>query len=88
MTAAAEHTVQARPAAPPVSLNPYIGCLGVFLGAATTTLNGKLLSAGLPDLRGALGYSFDGVLSGSSLAGNMTIPNNASTFQANFTRSP
>ena len=60
MTATAEHTEQARAASPPLSLNPYIGCLGVFLGAATTTLNGKLLSAGLSDLRGALDYSFDG----------------------------
>jgi MFS transporter, DHA2 family, multidrug resistance protein len=59
MTAPAERTEQARPASPPLSLNPYIGCLGVFLGAATTTLNGKLLSTGLPDLRGTLGYSFD-----------------------------
>jgi len=37
-----------------VSTNPYIGILGVFLGAATSTLNGKLLSTGLADLRGAL----------------------------------
>ena len=40
-------------------LNPYIGVLGVFLGAATSTLNAKLLSTGLADLRGALGYGFD-----------------------------
>ena len=59
MTATAEHTEKAG-AASPLSLNPYIGCLGVFLGAATSQLNGKLLSAGLPDLRGTLGYSFDG----------------------------
>ncbi len=31
----------------------------MFLGAATSTLNGKLISTGLPDLRGALGYGFD-----------------------------
>jgi DHA2 family multidrug resistance protein len=31
----------------------------VFLGAMTTTLNGRLLSVGLPDLRGALGAGFD-----------------------------
>lgn len=34
------------------------------------------------------GYSFAGVIVGSSLAGSMTIPNNASSFQASFTRSP
>src|SRR5215472_11689105 len=60
MTATAEHTDTAAPATPTVSLNPYIGILGVFLGAATSQLNGKLLGAGLPDLRGTLGYSFDG----------------------------
>jgi DHA2 family multidrug resistance protein len=62
MTAVAEHTRPAPPVspAPPISLNPYIGILGVFLGAATSQLNGKLLTAGLADLRGTLGYSFDG----------------------------
>jgi DHA2 family multidrug resistance protein len=62
MTATAEHTQAAPPAAapPPAARNPYIGVLGVFLGAATSQLNGKLLTAGLPDLRGTLGYSFDG----------------------------
>jgi DHA2 family multidrug resistance protein len=41
-------------------VNPYIGIVGVFLGVATSQLVGKLMSAGLPDLRGTLGYSFDG----------------------------
>jgi DHA2 family multidrug resistance protein len=45
--------------APPLPVHPYIGILGVFLGAATSTLNGRLLSVGLPDLRGALGFGFD-----------------------------
>ncbi len=45
--------------APPLTVHPYIGVLGVFLGAATSTLNGRLLSVGLPDLRGALGFGFD-----------------------------
>ena len=31
----------------------------MFLGAATATLNGRLVSVGLPDLRGALGFGFD-----------------------------
>ncbi|HTU48473.1 MAG TPA: MFS transporter [Bryobacteraceae bacterium] len=39
--------------------NPYIGILGVFLGAGAATLNSRLLSIGLPDLRGALGFGFD-----------------------------
>jgi DHA2 family multidrug resistance protein len=39
--------------------NPYLGILGVFLGAGVATLNARLISVGLPDLRGALGLSFD-----------------------------
>jgi MFS transporter, DHA2 family, multidrug resistance protein len=39
--------------------NPYIGIAGVFLGAGLATLNGRLLSIGLADLRGALGLGFD-----------------------------
>ena len=39
--------------------NPYLGILGVFLGAGIATLNARLVSVGLPDLRGALGLSFD-----------------------------
>src|SRR5215471_18209851 len=39
--------------------NPYIGILGVFLGAGLATLNSRLLSIGLADLRGALGFGFD-----------------------------
>lgn len=42
-----------------VKPNPYIGTLGVFLGAGITTLFGRLLSTGLPDLRGALGFGLD-----------------------------
>jgi MFS transporter, DHA2 family, multidrug resistance protein len=41
------------------SVRPYIGILGVFLGAALATLNGRLLSVGLADLRGARGFGFD-----------------------------
>src|ERR1051326_2262913 len=60
MTATAEHTETRDAPSAAVSTNPYIGILGVFLGAATSTLNGKLLSTGLADLRGTLGYGFDG----------------------------
>jgi MFS transporter, DHA2 family, multidrug resistance protein len=42
-----------------VSTNPYVGILGVFLGASIATMNSRLLSIGLADLRGALGLSFD-----------------------------
>jgi DHA2 family multidrug resistance protein len=36
-----------------------VGILGVFLGAGVATLNSRLISVGLPDLRGALGLGFD-----------------------------
>ena len=39
--------------------NAYVGTLGVFLGAGIVTLNGRLISVGLPDLRGALGLGID-----------------------------
>ena len=39
--------------------NPYVGTLGVFLGAGIATLNGRLISVALPDLRGALGLGID-----------------------------
>jgi DHA2 family multidrug resistance protein len=42
-----------------VTTNPYVGILGVFLGAGVATLNSRLLSVGLPDLRGAAGFGFD-----------------------------
>jgi DHA2 family multidrug resistance protein len=46
-------------AAPQITTNPYIGILGVFIGGGIATLNGRLVSIGLPDLRGALGLGFD-----------------------------
>jgi MFS transporter, DHA2 family, multidrug resistance protein len=46
-------------ATPRLSTHPYIGILGVFLGAGIATLNARLVSVGLPDLRGARGLSFD-----------------------------
>jgi DHA2 family multidrug resistance protein len=36
-----------------------VGILAVFMGAGLATLNSRLISVGLPDLRGALGISFD-----------------------------
>src|SRR6267142_1781301 len=42
-----------------LSQNPYLGTLGVFLGAGIVTLNGRLISVGLPDLRGAMGLGID-----------------------------
>ena len=44
---------------PRSATNPYIGIVGVFLGAGLATLNSRLVSVGLPDLRGALGLGFD-----------------------------
>src|SRR3984885_2695790 len=42
-----------------LTTNPYVGILAVFMGAGLATLSSRLLSVGLPDLRGALGISFD-----------------------------
>jgi DHA2 family multidrug resistance protein len=39
--------------------NPWLGIIGVFLGAGIATLNSRLIGVGLPDLRGALGLGFD-----------------------------
>ncbi len=54
-----EQTGAAGSGSAPTAMHPYIGILGVFLGAATATLNGRLLTVGLPDLRGALGFGID-----------------------------
>jgi MFS transporter, DHA2 family, multidrug resistance protein len=42
-----------------VKPNAYVGTLGLFLGVGITTLFGRLLAVGLPDLRGALGLGAD-----------------------------
>jgi DHA2 family multidrug resistance protein len=39
--------------------NPYVGTLGVFLAAGLATLNGRMISVALPDIRGAMGFGFD-----------------------------
>ena len=46
-------------AASQLTTNPYVGIAGVFLGAGIATLNARLISVGLADLRGALGLGFD-----------------------------
>src|SRR3984957_16556392 len=38
-----------------LATNPYIGIVGVFLGATLATMNARLISVGLPDISGALG---------------------------------
>jgi MFS transporter, DHA2 family, multidrug resistance protein len=55
----AVQTPPAQPVQTQVTTNPYVGIVAVFIGAGLATLNSRLLSVGLPDLRGALGYSFD-----------------------------
>jgi DHA2 family multidrug resistance protein len=42
-----------------LTTHPYVGILGVFLGAGIATLNSRLISVGLPDLRGVLHLGFD-----------------------------
>src|ERR1700751_1972763 len=44
---------------PKFTTNPWVGIVAVFIGAGLATLNSRLLSVGLPDLRGALGLSYD-----------------------------
>ena len=58
-SAATEREGERKPALSLATARPYIGILGVFLGAALATLNGRLLSVGLADLRGAKGFGFD-----------------------------
>lgn len=59
VTPSAPPVSSTRPAPAQSSPHPYVGILGVFLGASLATMNGRLLSVGLPDLRGALGLGFD-----------------------------
>jgi hypothetical protein len=47
---------QTKVSASALTTHPFLGMLGVFLGAGIATLNTRLLSVGLPDLRGALGF--------------------------------
>ena len=56
MTVAAWQSFRLKLAVQP---NVYVCTLGVFFGAGISTLFGRLLSVGLPDLRGALGLGVD-----------------------------
>lgn len=42
-----------------LSTNPLVGVVAVLLGGSLSTLNGRLLSVALPDIRGALHLSVD-----------------------------
>ncbi len=42
-----------------VSTRPLLGTLGVLLGAGLVTLTGRMLTLGLPDLKGHVGISYD-----------------------------
>src|SRR6204780_2057777 len=50
---------ESHPATAAASTSPYVGILGVFLGAGLATLNARLVGVGLADLRGAKGFGFD-----------------------------
>ena len=58
MTTAVQ-TPPAQPVPIQVTTNPYVGIVAVFMGAGLATLNSRLISVGLADLRGTLGFSFD-----------------------------
>src|ERR1700761_3891527 len=58
-TETAGQSAPAKSVQPQSTTNPYVGIFAVFLGAGLATLSSRLLSVGLPDLRGALGISFD-----------------------------
>jgi len=42
-----------------ISKRPLLGILGVIVGAGVVTLTGRMISLGLADLKGGLGFSFD-----------------------------
>src|SRR6202166_837780 len=52
---------QSAAAAMPAELSksPLLGILGVIIGAGVVTLTGRMISLGLADLRGALGFGID-----------------------------
>src|SRR5215470_8006702 len=52
---------QATAAAMPseISKSPLLGILGVIIGAGVVTLTGRMISLGLADLKGGLGFAFD-----------------------------
>src|SRR6201988_5253747 len=42
-----------------LSKSPLLGILGVITGAGVVTLTGRMISLGLADLKGGLGFGFD-----------------------------
>src|ERR1700756_5206738 len=42
-----------------LSKSPLLGILGVIMGAGIVTLTGRMITLGLPDLKGHVGISFD-----------------------------
>jgi MFS transporter, DHA2 family, multidrug resistance protein len=42
-----------------LSKSPLLGILGVIIGAGVVTLTGRMISLGIADLKGALGFGFD-----------------------------
>ena len=42
-----------------LSKSPVLGILGVIIGAGVVTLTGRMISLGLADLKGGLGFGFD-----------------------------
>src|ERR1700758_3523963 len=42
-----------------LSKSPLLGILGVIIGAGVVTLTGRMISLGLADLKGGLGFGFD-----------------------------
>src|SRR5271170_1020008 len=42
-----------------LSKSPLLGILGVITGAGIVTLTGRMITLGLPDLKGHLGIGFD-----------------------------
>ena len=42
-----------------LSKSPLLGILGVIIGAGVVTLTGRMISLGLPDLKGHLGFGYD-----------------------------
>src|SRR5262244_2638173 len=42
-----------------ISKSPLLGILGVIIGAGVVTLTGRMITLGLADLKGALGFGFD-----------------------------
>jgi MFS transporter, DHA2 family, multidrug resistance protein len=42
-----------------LSQSPLLGILGVIIGAGVVTLTGRMISLGLADLKGGLGFGFD-----------------------------